>query len=92
MIIPVRCFTCGKVLANKWKFFDVERQKLRDKRMHDVSTSDGVDCEGGNDDESHSCSYFYDDPPLGNLLDSLGLERICCRRHMLSHVDLVDII
>lgn len=26
MIIPIRCFTCGKVVANKW-----ERYKLRIK-------------------------------------------------------------
>ena len=24
MIIPIRCFTCGKVLADKWEFFQSE--------------------------------------------------------------------
>ena len=28
----------------------------------------------------------------GKALDTLNLKRYCCRRHMLTHVDLVDII
>ena len=28
----------------------------------------------------------------GKVMDKLGLKRYCCRRHMLSHVDLIDII
>ena len=80
MIIPVRCFTCGKVLANKWRTFEKEREKLR--KTSEKATKDEVE----------SSSFFYDEPALGQLLDDLGLDRICCRRHMLSHVDLVDII
>jgi DNA-directed RNA polymerases I, II, and III subunit RPABC5 len=28
----------------------------------------------------------------GKVMDKLKLKRYCCRRHMLSHVDLIDII
>ena len=28
----------------------------------------------------------------GKVMDNLGLKRYCCRRHMLSHVDLINII
>ena len=30
MIIPVKCFTCGKVLANKYRYYiqEVEKRKL----------------------------------------------------------------
>tara|TARA_Y200000002_G_scaffold343780_1_gene316496 strand:+ start:181 stop:408 length:228 start_codon:yes stop_codon:yes gene_type:complete len=28
----------------------------------------------------------------GKVLDKLGLKRYCCRRHLLTHVDLIDII
>ena len=27
MIIPVRCFTCGKVLADKWNYYKKEIDK-----------------------------------------------------------------
>ena len=34
MIIPVKCFTCGKVLANKYRYYQREVQKRKiDKSM-----------------------------------------------------------
>ena len=57
MIIPVRCFTCGKVIGDKWEEFK--------KRV----------VAGENPAE---------------VLDSLGLTRYCCRRMLLSHVDLYE--
>ncbi len=57
MMIPVRCFTCGKVVADKWEEW-VERVN-----------------EGENPEQ---------------VLDDLGLTRVCCRRMIVSHVDLID--
>jgi len=71
MIIPVRCMSCGKVLANKWNYF----KKKRDQK---ASGGDKPDEDG-----------FYPER-LGEVLDELGLVRICCRRHMICHVDLID--
>lgn len=28
----------------------------------------------------------------GKVMDKLGLKRLCCRRHMISHADLIDTI
>lgn len=30
--------------------------------------------------------------PRGELLDEMGIHRICCRRHFLAHTDLIDVI
>ena len=57
MIIPVRCFTCGTVVASHWDTFF--------KR-----TAGGEDAR--------------------KVLDELGLKRYCCRRMLLSNVDLMD--
>lgn len=57
MIIPVRCFTCGRIIASDYEKF-VERVKKGE------------------------------DPK--EVLDSLGIERYCCRRMILTHVDLID--
>jgi DNA-directed RNA polymerase subunit N len=57
MIIPVRCFTCGKVVASAWE-------------------------------EYHQRSKAGEDPKA--VLDSLGLTRYCCRRMILSNVELID--
>jgi DNA-directed RNA polymerase subunit N (RpoN/RPB10) len=75
MIVPVRCFSCGKVIADKWRYFEREWERLRREK-----------------DASESREYFFDDVACGELLDQLGLTRMCCRRHMLSHVDLSDVI
>ncbi|CAE6438700.1 unnamed protein product [Rhizoctonia solani] len=57
MIIPVRCFTCGKVIGDKWE----EYVKL-----------------------------LRDDVTEGDAMDQLGLKRYCCRRMVLTHVDLIE--
>ena len=31
---------------------------------------------------------FTDKTPEGEVLDELGLTKMCCRRHMLTHVDI----
>ena len=57
MIIPVRCFTCGKVVGSAYEPFKERTAK-------------------GEEPDA--------------VLDDLGLERYCCRRMIISHVDLVD--
>ncbi|MCY0859062.1 MAG: DNA-directed RNA polymerase subunit N [Sulfolobaceae archaeon] len=56
MIIPVRCFTCGSLIADKWEPF-----------MRRVAAGE--------------------DP--GKVLDDLGVKRYCCRRMLISHVDII---
>lgn len=34
MIIPVRCMTCGKVLADKWEYYKSKIQQLEKKKTH----------------------------------------------------------
>jgi DNA-directed RNA polymerase I, II, and III subunit RPABC5 len=31
---------------------------------------------------------YIDKTPEGEVLDNLGLTNVCCRRHMLTHVDI----
>ena len=75
MIIPVRCFTCGKVLGNKWNFYKKEVEK-------------------GNNEETvlNVNAKSIQQTKEGKALDALGLKRYCCRRMMISHVDLINII
>jgi DNA-directed RNA polymerase subunit N len=57
IIIPIRCFTCGKLVADKWDEFR--------KRVHDGENPKAI-------------------------LDELGFDRYCCRRMLMSHVNLID--
>ncbi|MFW9904162.1 MAG: DNA-directed RNA polymerase subunit N [Candidatus Thorarchaeota archaeon] len=57
MMIPIRCYTCGKVIAH---LYDEYVEGLKEGK------------------ESKE------------LLDSFGLTRYCCRRMLITHVELID--
>jgi len=57
MIIPVRCFSCGFLVGDKWEDFA--------KRVKEGEAA-------------------------GKVLDDLGVKRYCCRRMLLSHVEIID--
>jgi len=68
MIIPVRCFTCGKVIAPVYEEFV--------KRYGEYK----IAIESGEKPK---------ETPK-KILDDLGLERYCCRRMIISHVNLIE--
>lgn len=74
MIIPVRCFTCGKVLGNKWLTYVAQVRKGKEGKAVD------------------KVEYMTEENKKktveGIVMDELGLEKMCCRRHFLSHVDI----
>ena len=57
MMVPIRCFTCGKLIGDKFSEFESR-------------TKNG------------------ENP--AKILDDLGIKRYCCRRMMISAVDLID--
>ncbi len=89
MIIPVRCFTCGKVLADKWNYYNTEVNKNKKDKDNNKFTMDDISI---SENEDKPTKYFTDDNKNDEILNKLGLNKMCCRRHMLSHVDLIEII
>lgn len=76
MIIPVKCFTCGNVLADKYRFYLEEVRKLKESKNQDI------------DRVVYLTTTNMEKTPEGIVLDNLGLKNVCCRRHMLTHVDI----
>jgi DNA-directed RNA polymerase subunit N (RpoN/RPB10) len=74
MIIPIRCFECGKVIADKWRFYQREL-----KRMRGDDATQRIYFDGGKVPETAE----------KELLDKLKLNQ-CCRTHFLTQVDLID--
>jgi DNA-directed RNA polymerase I, II, and III subunit RPABC5 len=83
MLIPIRCFTCGKTIADKWEYYNIEVKKI-EKQVEEENKNLTSEEEG-------SLKYF-DKIRSGKILDKLGLTRYCCRRHMLGQVDMMHII
>ncbi len=76
MIIPIKCFTCGKVIANKYRYYCQEVRKRKLARDMDV------------DKVLYLTAEFRDKTPEGEVLDELNMTKMCCRRHFLTHVDI----
>ena len=78
MIIPIRCMNCGGVLANKWLAYKQRVEELRK-----------------NTNQKNGNLIYMDGKSVpetveNQVLNYLGLKRYCCRKHMLTHVDLLD--
>jgi len=76
MIIPVKCFTCGMVLADKYRFYQNEVRRVKISQGADVNKV------------VYLTKEKVEKTPEGVVLDDLGLHNVCCRRHMLTHVDI----
>lgn len=84
MIIPVKCFTCGNVIGNKYLYY-VEKviEMKKDKNMD----HENIQYLTNNEMDKNGKVKMLDKSIEGQVLDELGLTKQCCRRHMLTHVD-----
>ena len=76
MLIPVKCFTCGEVLADKYRWYQTEVRKI--KMTKDMTIEKVV----------YLTKESTEKTPEGEVMDKLKLTKYCCRRHMLTHVDI----
>lgn len=76
MIIPIKCPTCGHVLADLYEYY------LREVRQRKIAKNKSFD----------KTEYFDENNTEktieGYVLDELQLKSVCCRRVILTHVDL----
>jgi DNA-directed RNA polymerase subunit N (RpoN/RPB10) len=77
MIIPIRCFTCGRVMADIADFYESEKEKLK-------SINDNK--------EDNKIYKNFEKIHTGEILNSLGLKRYCCRRNLITNIDMMDVI
>ena len=76
MIIPIRFFTCNNILAGKWLPYI--------KLVKEYRKEDGIETE-----ELQYLTQELKKTPEGKALDELDLKKECCRRHFLTHIDLI---
>ena len=90
MIIPVRCFTCNKVIGDKWFKYQELLEQIDNPIETSESSEEGVS-ESNKDKQFKVLLHnLKDKTKQAVILDKLGLTRYCCRRHMLAHIDLID--
>jgi DNA-directed RNA polymerase subunit N (RpoN/RPB10) len=81
MIIPIKCFSCGMVIADKYRFYVEE---VRKKKLAKNGNDKSIDI----DKVLYLTKEFHEKTPEGEVLDELGMRKMCCRRHFLTHVDI----
>ncbi len=77
MIQPIRCFTCGKIIADQIDYYNIEKEKLIKENISikkDILFKD------------------FEKNQTGIILDKLGATRYCCRRMFITDVDMMNII
>jgi DNA-directed RNA polymerase I, II, and III subunit RPABC5 len=76
MIIPIKCVSCGNVIADKYRYYlEQVRKKKKEEKVTDkviyytknMENTQTIECQ---------------------VLDNLKLNKVCCRRIMLTHVDI----
>ena len=86
MIIPIRCFTCNKVIGEKWEpFVEMITEK---KKVSTDQVNNELDIEYIKVTDDGSIQKSIE----GQSLDELNLHRYCCRRMFLGHVHLISSI
>ena len=74
MIFPIRCVSCNNVIAGKYLAY---LEKVKEYRR-----------ETGKTDMEYLTATTIKTAE-GKALDDLKISRPCCRRHFLTHVDLL---
>jgi DNA-directed RNA polymerase I, II, and III subunit RPABC5 len=93
MIIPIRCFTCGKTIADRYDYYMTQVAQLEqaDAASADKDTKAGGAAKEKAEAEAALTKHF-DPVKTGKIMDKIGLTRYCCRRHMLTTVDMMGVI
>jgi DNA-directed RNA polymerase subunit N (RpoN/RPB10) len=86
MIIPIRCYTCGEILADKWIPYITTVQNEKNKMNKNVN-SDTNDLELQYIDITNPKAEKSIE---GKILDELNLHKYCCRRMMLGNVHIIS--
>lgn len=78
MLIPVRCMSCGKMLADKWLHY---RRRVRELKVEAGLPPDVPSVFDGKDARKTAERI---------AMDELGITRYCCSRTMLTSVDVIE--
>ena len=74
MLIPVKCFTCGNVLANKYEFYLREVKKIKLDKGLEINTVKYLTRENN------------EKTPEGEVMDFLNLHKYCCSPVSYTHL------
>lgn len=75
MLIPVRCSNCGKLLGDKYNYYVKQLRERKSSTALEPICFDGTKLV-----ETEESKLFKE----------LQMERYCCKKVLLTHVDLIE--
>jgi DNA-directed RNA polymerase subunit N (RpoN/RPB10) len=75
MLIPVRCSNCGKLLGDKYNYYV---KRLRERKG--TAALEPICFDGTKLVQTEEAKLFKE----------LGIDRYCCKKVLLTHVDLIE--
>ena len=79
MIIPIRCFTCNRVLASKYESYIeyVNKKKADEELLTTKTITDLLNSKKKTIEQE--------------AFEKIGIsDRYCCKRHIVTHIDLIE--
>ena len=83
MIIPICCFTCGKQIAHLWESY---LKQINEEYNKGIKKNKNIILERNIIEQIKNDNGSIEK----RVLDKMNLRRYCCRRMMLSNVDLCN--
>lgn len=74
MLLPVKCFSCGKEISSYYRAYEREVRKKKQA--------------SGVNDVIYLTKVHAEKTAEGEVLDNLQIHKMCCRRHLLTHVEI----
>jgi DNA-directed RNA polymerase I, II, and III subunit RPABC5 len=69
------------VIADKYRYYV---EQVRKKKLAKKMNGESIDV----DKVLYLTKVFVEKTPEGEVLDDLNMNKMCCRRHFLTHVDI----
>ena len=69
------------VIADKYRYYF---EQVRKKKLAKKMNGESIDV----DKVLYLTKEFVEKTPEGEVLDDLNMNKMCCRRHFLTHVDI----
>jgi DNA-directed RNA polymerase subunit N (RpoN/RPB10) len=100
LIIPVKCFTCGNVISNRYRFYITLLNARDDGGAQDPIISSFKEYIGTTPQykgtnqlpPAEAKDAYINERSVktraGHIMDFLGFDKMCCRRHILTQVDM----
>jgi len=91
MIIPIRCFTCNKIIAHKWEEYinKIQKAYLENENKNNVGfigTEELIQIYENTLSNKNPNNASIE----ATVLNEMKFNRYCCRRMFLAHVDMCD--